>query len=123
MNLSDKFFNNSISNDSKSLYEEYESFEYLTKLFFFTTLHERINEINPSIYNNLRNMLDNSNSQNAEILHSWIMLSLKLRRKDIIPLVDSFLSMHGRYDFLINLYKEYYILDKFSAMKSFNSFK
>ncbi len=119
----DKFLNNSINKEYKLLIEEYESFDYQTKLFFLNTLHERIIEINQSIYNNLKNMLENSNSQNAEILYSWIMLSLKLRQKDVIPLVDSFLSVHGRYDFLINLYREYYILDKFSAMKSFNSFK
>lgn len=103
--------------------ENFKRFDYHTKLFFLDILHERIKDINQTIYLNLRDTLELSKYEDSEILYSWILLSLKLREKEIIPILDDFLSIHGRYDFLINLYKEYYNMDKYFALRCFNSNK
>ena len=84
-------------------------------------MHERINEIDDEIYKCLRDQLRLFENQNSQVLHSWFLFALKLKKSDIIPFLEDFLSENGAINFIVDLYKEYFIMDKISAINCFNA--
>ena len=119
-NMVDSFIKKS-SNQILFLKEKLNTWNYNTKLLFLDILLERSKEIDNEIYISLRDLLKLYENQNTQVLHSWFLLALKLNKSDVIPFLDEFLFENGAFDYLVDLYKEYFIMDKISALKSFDS--
>lgn len=84
---------------------------------------ERIKEIDNEVYTNIRDSLKLYQNQNSQILHSWFTLALKLKKTDVLPHIELFLSKTGKLDDILDLYKEYYLINKFEALRIFQKNK
>jgi len=118
--LADLFIKNQTPSDAK---EQFYKWQTNPKLIFLNTLFKRVNEITNDTYANLRDSLNLTTKQNAEISNLWNLIGLSLKQNDIIPQAQEFLAKYGRMKYIRPLYKAFYLFNKELALSTFNKNK
>ena len=109
-----------IPKDAKSEFNKWHS---NTKLVFLNSLLERILQVSDQTYDSLRDTLQLSSGQNAEVVNLWIQIGLLKKKTDIISTAVTFLSQYGRMKYIRPIYIAFYLFDKNQALDTFNKYR
>jgi len=93
------------------------------KLVFINLVSDRLKDVTDDIYKFLRDTLKMHGNYNSEVRNLWYQLSLNLKKEDVIPFVEDFLSQIGRMKYIRPIYKAYGYLNKKLAVSCFDKNK
>lgn len=118
--LAEDFLSGHIKSNAKEIFYNWHT---NVKLVFLNYINERIERVNNSVYENLRDNLKIHSGHNSEVSYVWYQIALKTNHEDVVEHVKDFLLRNGRMKYIKTVYFAWYHFQKEEALNFFDKNK